>query len=71
VFDYQVAYEMVKRENESLSQTILKLNRDLDETSRVSTCWLFFVLLFCYFLMGRDDKIRVCVYLLVFLDGPG
>ena len=42
VFDYQVAYEMVKRENESLSQTILKLNRDLDETSRVSTRWLFF-----------------------------
>jgi len=35
-FDYQAAYEMMKRENESLTQAVLKLNKDLDEITKVS-----------------------------------
>ena len=35
-FDYlKAAYELLKNENESLNHTVFKLNKDLDETSKV------------------------------------
>lgn len=35
-FDYQAAYELMKKENESLNQTVFKLNKELEDNFKVS-----------------------------------
>ena len=38
-FDYQQAYEMMKKENEMLTQTLLRINREMEEASKVNACF--------------------------------